>query len=106
MARKKTAARKKPAAKKKKKSARTIQFKLTYGGIAGIGVVVFCIFLWMFLLGIWAGQTLLLPSTAARKTAQARQAESGTSQSIHIRTLEATAKKAPALPKKRPDDQP
>jgi hypothetical protein len=44
--------------KKKKK----IKFELTLGGLLGIGVLIFCIFLWMFLLGIWAGQTILLPA--------------------------------------------
>lgn len=37
----------------------TVQLGLS--GIVGIGVVVFCLFLWMFLLGIWAGQTILYP---------------------------------------------
>jgi hypothetical protein len=27
----------------------------------GLVVVCFCLFLWMFLLGVWAGQTILLP---------------------------------------------
>jgi hypothetical protein len=27
----------------------------------GLVIVCFCLFLWMFLLGIWAGQTILLP---------------------------------------------
>ncbi|SHO50549.1 hypothetical protein [Desulfopila aestuarii] len=49
------AARRKPPVKK-------VKFELTYSGIAGIGIVCFCIFLWMFLLGVWTGQTLLLPS--------------------------------------------
>jgi hypothetical protein len=44
--------------RKKKK----IKFELTLGGMLGVGAVLFCIFLWMFLLGIWAGQTLLLPA--------------------------------------------
>lgn len=48
-----------PPRKKQKK----VKFELTAMGIAGIGVVFFCIFLWMFLLGVWAGQTILLPST-------------------------------------------
>lgn len=52
------AAQRKPAAKK-------VRFELTYSGIAGIGVVCFCIFLWMFLLGVWTGQTLLLPITSS-----------------------------------------
>ena len=40
---------------------RKIRFELTWSAIAGIGLVCFCIFLWMFLLGIWAGQTLFEP---------------------------------------------
>ena len=30
--------------------------------MARIGLIVFCLFLWMFLLGVWAGQSLLMPS--------------------------------------------
>lgn len=41
-----------------------MKFELTYSGIAGIGIVCFCIFLWMFLFGVWTGQTLLLPPAA------------------------------------------
>ncbi|MDH4318994.1 MAG: hypothetical protein OEV64_11425 [Desulfobulbaceae bacterium] len=37
------------------------QFHLGIPGIAGIGVVLLCLFFWMFLLGIWAGQTIILP---------------------------------------------
>jgi len=37
----------------------SIKFELTVKGLLGVGVVCFCIFLWMFLLGIWAGQTVL-----------------------------------------------
>lgn len=47
----------------KKKQAKKYKFELTLGGISGIGVVCFCIFLWMFLLGVWTGQSLLKPST-------------------------------------------
>lgn len=48
-------ARRKPQVKK-------LKFELTKSAIAGIGVITFCLFLWMFLLGVWAGQSLLLPS--------------------------------------------
>lgn len=48
------------AGAKKKKIA--IRFELSWGGLLAIGVVCFCIFLWMFLLGVWTGQTLLGPS--------------------------------------------
>lgn len=41
-----------------------VKFELTRSGIGGIGIVCFCIFLWMFLLGVWAGQSLLRPSSA------------------------------------------
>jgi hypothetical protein len=38
-----------------------IRFELSVAGLLGLCVVAFCIFLWMFLMGIWAGQTVLLP---------------------------------------------
>ena len=47
---------------KKKKAPRRFRFQLSLVEAAGIGIVAFCLFLWMFLLGIWAGQTILLPS--------------------------------------------
>ncbi|MBC8317176.1 MAG: SPOR domain-containing protein [Desulfobulbaceae bacterium] len=55
------------AAKKRKKKRFQIQFELGLGGVLSLGVVSFCIFLWMFLLGIWAGQTVLLPSSGDNK---------------------------------------
>lgn len=50
------------AVKKRKKRRFTIRFDLGIGGVFGLGIVSFCIFLWMFLLGVWSGQTVLLPS--------------------------------------------
>jgi hypothetical protein len=47
----------------KKKTAKRFRFQLSLAEIAGIAIVSFCLFLWMFLLGIWAGQTILLPSS-------------------------------------------
>lgn len=49
------AVRRKPQAKK-------LKFELTKSAIAGIAVITFCLFLWMFLLGVWTGQSLLLPA--------------------------------------------
>ena len=57
--------------KKKRKAKKTYRFQLTLPGIIGIGVVCFCLFLWMFLFGIWAGQTILLPVGSARRQAVA-----------------------------------
>jgi hypothetical protein len=47
---------------KRRTQAKKLKFELTKSAIAGIGVIVFCLFLWMFLLGVWTGQSLLLPS--------------------------------------------
>jgi len=47
------------ARKKRQKKKAAIRFELGLGGVLAVGVVCFCIFLWMFLLGIWAGQTVL-----------------------------------------------
>ncbi|MFC1837067.1 hypothetical protein ACFLYW_00090 [Thermodesulfobacteriota bacterium] len=49
-------------AKKKSKKKKKIKFELTLGGLLAVGAVLFCILLWMFLLGIWVGQSVLLPS--------------------------------------------
>jgi hypothetical protein len=57
--------------RKKRRPRKTYRFQLTLGGIGGIAVVCFCLFVWMFLLGIWAGQTILLsaaPTVAAKKS--------------------------------------
>ena len=46
-------------AREKRKKGFSIKFNLSPAGLLGLGVVFFCIFLWMFLLGIWSGQTVL-----------------------------------------------
>ncbi|MBI5558194.1 MAG: SPOR domain-containing protein [Deltaproteobacteria bacterium] len=54
------------AVKKRKKRRFAIRFELGIGGFLGLGLVSFCIFLWMFLLGVWSGQTVLSPSTPGK----------------------------------------
>jgi len=49
-------------ATRKKRSRPKVKFELTRSGIGSIAVVGFCMFLWMFLFGVWAGQSLLKPS--------------------------------------------
>jgi hypothetical protein len=49
-------------AKSRTRKKKKIKFELTRSGLLGIGAVMFCVFLWMFLLGVWAGQTILLPA--------------------------------------------
>ncbi len=53
-------------ATKRRKQVKKLKFELTRSGVVGIGVVSFCLFLWMFLIGVWAGQSLLLPSYGKR----------------------------------------
>jgi hypothetical protein len=53
----------------KKKPVKKLRFQLSYVGLAGAAVVCCCLFLWMFLLGIWAGQTILLPTDGAKAVA-------------------------------------
>lgn len=43
----------------RKRPVKKIKFELTKSAICGIAVIAFCLFLWMFLLGVWAGQSLL-----------------------------------------------
>jgi len=46
----------------RKRRPAKVKFELTRSGIGGIAIVCFCLFLWMFLLGVWTGQSLLRPS--------------------------------------------
>jgi len=55
-------------AARKTKQPKKIKFELTRTAIAGVGVVCFCLFLWMFLLGVWAGQSVLRLNASAQST--------------------------------------
>jgi len=81
------------AKKKKRSPKKTYRFQLSLPGIAGIAIVCFCLFLWMFLLGIWAGQTFLLPS--ARPDVKSASGTLG-NQDRQVETLVSQAKKKPA----------
>ena len=70
--------------RKKRSSGKAFRFQLSLAGIAGVAIVCFCLFLWMFLLGVWAGQTILLP--AARPE-------------VNGRTDKSTGQDKPLLPK-------
>ena len=74
------------------------RFQLGLPGVAGIAVVAFCLFLWMFLLGLWAGQTILLPAPAADRAKASRAAPSGNSP---VRILKPDGKKSPVHPQSR-----
>ncbi len=57
------------AAKKKKKPL--IRLEMGWGGLCGFAVVAFCLLLWMFIFGIWTGQSVLHgPSRVADKVAR------------------------------------
>ncbi len=48
-------------------------FNLTLSGVAGIALATFCLFLWMFFLGMWAGRTIISPCLSAPVEKQAYQ---------------------------------
>ena len=83
--------------KKKRIPKKTYRFQLTLPGIAGITVACFCLFLWMFLLGIWAGQTFLLPSAKPGVTVKSKFGQAGGS-NRPVETLTSRAKKKPVVP--------
>jgi len=57
------------AARKKKKPL--IRLEMGWGGLCGFAVVAFCLLLWMFIFGIWTGQSVLHgPSGAVDKAAR------------------------------------
>jgi hypothetical protein len=88
------ARKKKPATRKpnKRKTAKRFRFQISLSGVAGIAVVAFCLFLWMFLLGIWAGQTILLPAASAGKSKVGGSASTDMSP---IKILKPAGKKSP-----------
>lgn len=57
-------------ATRRKAKPKKLKFELTGSAIGGIGIVTFCLFLWMFLLGVWTGQSLLRPAPTASKQMQ------------------------------------
>ncbi len=81
------------AARKRKKPVKKVKFQLTRSSIAGIGVVCFCIFLWMFLIGVWAGQSLLYPPVDAGEFSAISNNGSGGEQVLDVIQLEAHKKK-------------
>lgn len=81
------------APRKQKKPVKKIKFQLTRSAIAGIGVVCFCIFLWMFLFGVWAGQSLLFPPVNKAKISNEAQDSGEGKQVMDVIQLEAVKKK-------------
>jgi len=80
-------------ARKGKKAVKMVKFQVTKSGIAGIGVVCFCVFLWMFLLGVWAGQSLLFPPVSGDQLAPVVQDSGGGKQVLDVIRIEAEKKK-------------
>ncbi|MCW5203715.1 hypothetical protein VU10_07245 [Desulfobulbus sp. US1] len=64
--------RKKTPPAASKAPAKHFIFHLTLSGVAGIALATFCLFLWMFFLGMWAGRTIIspCPSVPLEKQAQ------------------------------------
>jgi hypothetical protein len=80
------------APRKRKKPVKKVKFQLTRSGIAGIAVVCFCVFLWMFILGVWAGQFLLFPPVSKVELSSLRDSGQG-KQVLDVIQIEAKKKK-------------
>lgn len=81
------------APRKRKKPVRKVKFQLTGSGIAGIAVVCFCIFLWMFILGVWAGQFLLYPPVSKEMISSPLTNSGEGEQVLEVIRIEAEQKK-------------
>ncbi|WP_028585534.1 hypothetical protein [Desulfogranum mediterraneum] len=66
-------ARKKTTGSRKKTGPR-FNFQLSWPGLGGVVVVSLCLLLWMFMLGVWAGQTILFPQIGPDRGVSAKQA--------------------------------
>ncbi|KAB2888349.1 MAG: hypothetical protein F9K32_16885 [Desulfobulbaceae bacterium] len=55
-------------AAREKKQGRRVSFELSWGGIAGLTLVIVCLCLWMFILGVWTGQSLLQSSFSPQQS--------------------------------------
>ncbi len=91
--------KKKPASgkkrKPKKRTAKRFRFQFGLRGVAGVAVALFCLFLWMFLLGIWAGQTILLPADSSGSNRSSSAAVGDTSP---VKILKPTGREKKAVP--------
>ncbi|MCI5120409.1 MAG: hypothetical protein D3908_04285 [Candidatus Electrothrix sp. AUS4] len=65
--------RKKTTSAAQKTPAKYVTFRLTLRGVAGITLAAFCLFLWMFFLGMWAGRTIISPCPSTLVEEQAYQ---------------------------------
>jgi hypothetical protein len=76
-----------------RRQVKKIKFALTRPAIAGIGVICFCIFLWMFLLGVWASEFLLQTTAPTRvEIKQTAKHSIGLTHPVKINKSNATGK--------------
>jgi hypothetical protein len=78
---------------RKKAPAKRFQFQLGWGGLVSVVVVSLCLFLWMFLLGIWAGQTILFPAPGVKQVASVGQEDDTVARQQQLTQLRPAAKK-------------
>ncbi len=69
-------------ARPKKKSPKTFRFELGWSGLAGVTVTVLCLLAWMFMFGVWAGQTVLLPPNGSKVTAALQKTKPKNAQGV------------------------
>jgi hypothetical protein len=85
------AAKKQP--RSRKKPVRRFQFQLSWSGLFGVIIVAFCLFLWMFMLGVWAGQTILLPHVGTKPVVALKKGHQPTHMSPTLPEIHPLSKK-------------
>lgn len=83
----------KKKARPKRKNPGAFKFQLSWSGLAGVTVVAFCLFLWMFILGVWAGQTILLPPVKGKADAGSKHQSESLIKQRQMETIQPALKK-------------
>jgi hypothetical protein len=73
-----------------RKKPKPFRFEFGWSGLAGVTVTVLCVLVWMFMLGVWAGQTILLPPKESKFTA------SLATNKTNLKVIQPEGKKVPA----------
>ena len=57
-----------------------MKFELSRSALSGIVIVAFCLFMWTFIFGVWAGQSMLSKPGATEKSSSSKK----NSSSVHL----------------------
>lgn len=101
--------RKKNTSASSKASAKYFTFRISLNGLAGIALVAFCLFLFLFFLGMWAGETIISPCPSTVFEQQAQPAIDSTTRTERLVIRQPEIPLSPPQPETtvaRPESQP